>query len=121
MKHRRIKPTGVLPDKNLTYQFLHTAVSKGIAVFFYSTQFSLFSPYKLIYGSPLQNDTPAVKWVCFLFVVKREFLLCLDIFCNRQRTKIILHFLMSDKPCFANGKGGALILSKWQTFIGKYP
>ena len=121
MKRRRIKPTGVLPGKSLTYQVLHTAVLQGIAVFSYSTQFFLFSPYRLIYGSPLQNNALAVKWVHFLFVIKRRFLLWRDTFCNRRQTEVVTQFLILDKPCFADGQGGSSILSKWQTFIGRYP
>ena len=121
MKHRKNEPPKIPPDKKLKYQFLHTAVSKGIAVFFCSTPFYLFSPYRLIYGSPLQNDAPAVKWVHFLFVIKRRFLLCRGTFCNRRQTEVVTQFLISDKPCFADDQGGSAILSKWQTFIGRYP
>ena len=34
MKHRKNEPPKIPPDKKLEYQFLHTAISKGIAVFF---------------------------------------------------------------------------------------
>ena len=75
MKHRKNEPPKIPPDKKPKYQFLHTAISKGIAVFFCSTPFCLFSPYRLIYGSPLQNDAPAVKWVRFFYVIICRFLI----------------------------------------------
>jgi len=121
MKYRGIEPHRASPGINLKYQLLHTAISKGIAVFFCSTPFYLFSPYKLIYGSPLQNGAPAVKWVRFLFVKKTEFLQYHSPFWNEREAARFSSYIKKDKLVLCIYMGMPLLLSKWQTFISGYP
>lgn len=121
MKHRGIEPHGASPDKNLKYQLLHIAIFKGIAVFFCSTPFCLFSPYKLIYGSPLQNYAPAAKWVRFFVVRKMEFLPYHSPFWNEREAAKFSSYIKKDKLVLCIYMGMPLLLSKWQTFIGRYP
>ena len=75
MKYRKNEPQEIPPNKKLKYQFLHTVISKEIAVFFCSTPFFLFSPYRLMYGNTLQNDALAVKRVRSFYVIICRFLI----------------------------------------------
>ena len=62
------------PGKKKQVHFLHTAVLKGIAVFFYSTFFLSFPPNSLIHNEILLKDASALWRVRFFNGEKRQFL-----------------------------------------------
>lgn len=73
--HTPIIGTGYPPPQVKIYIFLiHTAVLKGIAVFFYSTQFSLSPSYIPKSNHIFNTSASTLRWVRFFFVIKCLFL-----------------------------------------------
>ncbi len=101
MALKRIQIGGKPPSIGQRNNLLHTVVLQGIAVFFCSTQFSLFFLYIPITVNLLLQSVSTIRWVRFFLVGKGCFL--------------------SDKHFWFDERGQAVILTEWQTFIAKYP
>lgn len=122
MKYRGIEPHGIPHGKNLKYRPLHTAVLKGIAVFFYSTEFYVYLPKLLSDINNLQDGALARKRVRFYFVGKRGFLLCSGLSWGgtiAAESSVVPS--KQDKPFSYIIDRANVLLSEWQSFIGGYP
>ena len=124
MKQRRIEPRGASPGKNLKYQFLHTAVLKGIAVFFYSTPIYLFFFQDILFNNFPTLEAFVVRRALFLFVGKcqtPQYFIC---FWRGQAVLRKTAAIYLEAYTYAVDELSPVLISllfEWQAFICRYP
>ena len=124
MKHKGIQ-RDKLPPVIIKAYFIHTAILKGIAVFFCSTPFYFSAPLLPLFDIFSNSEAFVARRAPFLFVGKWQTPQYLFYFWYGQavfsRTAAVSHelymFYGSDKQPIVL----TALLFEWQTFIGRYP
>ena len=125
MEPEKKKPWACPPRAGLNPHFLHTAVLKGIAVFFCSTLIYFFAFRFPLYNNLSNSEVYVTRRAPFLFVEKwqiSQYHICFGygqaIFSKRATGFPEFYRLYgSDKQPIIL----AVLLFDWQTFIGRYP